>query len=114
MTKWYSPSTKLPEATWSIAWSSSAIWLTALSPDEIIIPLVRSSTRSASCRPIGLKEWVITYSKSRYFSPLRIPGQVPSQYSLMFRIAPYTLRPSGVSTMKSPVRLENTCRLTAR
>ncbi len=74
MVKWYSPSTKLPDDSWSMAKSSSWIWLTALSPDEIIMPLVRSSTFSASWRPIGLKEWVTTYSKSRYFRPFRMPG----------------------------------------
>ena len=62
MMKWYSPSTKLPDDSWSIARSSSTIWLTALSPEEIIMPLVRSSTLSASPRPIGLNEWVMTYS----------------------------------------------------
>ncbi|CAM5264360.1 hypothetical protein RLIN73S_00684 [Rhodanobacter lindaniclasticus] len=79
-----------------MAWSSSAIWLNALSPEEIIMPLVRSSALSASCRPMGLKEWVMTYSKSRYFRPLRMPGQVPSVYSLMLRMAPKWLLPSGV------------------
>lgn len=114
MMKWYSPSTKLPEATWSIAWSSSAIWLTALSPEEIIMPFVRSSTLNASCRPIGLNECVMTYSKSRYFSPLRMPGQVPSVYSLMLRMAPKWFFPPGVLITKSPVLAENMCRLTGR
>ena len=40
------------------------------------MPLVRSSARRPSALAWGVKEWVITYSPSRYFKPFKMPGQV--------------------------------------